>query len=423
MIPFFCLRFFPEKRKTPLKIELFNQKILGGILILLRFFSTLFIVLLVLSFIPSAVFAASASVSHKRFISLASGLHHGNFDGTFYDGVALRLHPAHLKQGTDTSGKYHSGTYYYGTWTSPVINENFLESIASWEANTPLNTWIEVELRVQSGNRWSSWYSMGVWHENDLPFRRHSVSGQSDEFGRVSVDTLVLNQTVSAVQARVTLFTTEPGRSPVLTSLGLSVASGKDEPGQVPGTGLTSALDVPMRSQMVYPDGGEVWCSPTSVSMVMAYWAKVMNQPGWDQPVPQVVTKVWDYVYDGGGNWAFNTAYAASAGLEAKVVRLKSLADAEQWIAHRVPVIASIAYGKGELPGSPIPSSNGHLLVIRGFDEKGDVLTNDPAGPSDGEVRITYPREAFEKAFLNHSNGTVYLIYPKGWDIPQGDRW
>jgi hypothetical protein len=149
----------------------------------------------------------------------------------------------------------------------------------------------------------------------------------------------------------------------------------------------------------------------------------VMNQPGWDQPVPQVVTKVWDYVYDGGGNWTFNTAYAASNGLEAKVVRLKSLADAERWTAHRVPVIASIAYGEGELPGSPIPSSNGHLLVIRGFDENGDVLTNDPAGPSDDQVRITYPREAFEKAFLNHSNGTVYLIYPKGWDIPLGDRW
>ena len=61
------------------------------------------------------------------------------------------------------------------------------------------------------------------------------------------------------------------------------------------------------------------------------------------------------YVYDGGGNWAFNTAYAASAGLEAKVVRLKSLADAEQWIAHRVPVIASIAYGKRGTAREPDP--------------------------------------------------------------------
>lgn len=390
---------------------------------MLRFFSTLFIVLLVLSFIPSHVFAKSASNSHKQFISLESQLHQGVFDGTFYDGDTLRLNPSQLKQGKDTSGKYHSGSYYYGTWTSPVIHENFLESIASWKANTPENTWIEVELRTRHGSSWSSWYSMGVWHENNHPFKRHSVSGQADEFGRVSVDTLVLNQSASAVQARVTLFTTTTRSTPALSSLGLAITSGKDQPGQVPGTGVTSALDVPMRSQMIYPDGGEVWCSPTSVSMVMAYWAKVMNQPEWDQPVPQVVEKVWDYVYDGGGNWSFNTAYAASTGLEAKVVRLTSLADAEQWTAQGVPVIASIAYGEGELPGSPIPGSNGHLLVIRGFDENGDVLTNDPAGPSDQEVRIKYRREAFEKAFLNHSNGTVYLIYPSGWDIPPGDQW
>ena len=390
---------------------------------MLRYFPILFIVLLVLSFIPSFVFAKSANDSHKRFISLNPHFHHGSFNGTFYDGEALRLNPSQLKEGNDTSGKYHSGSYYYGTWTSPVIYENFLDSIASWTANTPENTWIEVELRIQNGSSWSSWYSMGVWHESDQPFQRHSVSGQSDEFGRVSVDTLILEQPASAVQARVTLFTTVPGLTPALSSLGISVASGKDEPGQVPRTGKVSALDVPMRSQMIYPDGGEVWCSPTSVSMVMAYWAKVMNQSEWDQPVPEVAEKVWDHVYDGAGNWSFNTAYASSRGLEAKVVRLTSLADAEQWTAHHVPVIASIAYGEGELPGSPIPRSNGHLLVIRGFDENGDVLTNDPAGPSDREVRIKYPREAFEKAFLNHSNGTVYLIYPSSWDTPPGDRW
>ena len=32
-------------------------------------------------------------------------------------------------------------------------------------------------------------------------------------------------------------------------------------------------LAVPARSQMVYPNGGETWCSPVSLWMVMAYWA------------------------------------------------------------------------------------------------------------------------------------------------------
>ncbi len=32
-------------------------------------------------------------------------------------------------------------------------------------------------------------------------------------------------------------------------------------------------LAVPARSQMVYPNGGETWCSPVSLWMVMVYWA------------------------------------------------------------------------------------------------------------------------------------------------------
>ena len=63
---------------------------------------------------------------------------------------------------------------------------------------------------------------------------------------------------------------------------------------------------------MVYPDGGEVWCSPTSTSMVLAYWA---GDTGPCEPrVRAAVEGVYDWVYDGHGNWPFNTAYAATAG-------------------------------------------------------------------------------------------------------------
>jgi len=57
-------------------------------------------------------------------------------------------------------------------------------------------------------------------------------------------------------------------------------------------------------------------------------------------------------------------------------------------------------------------------LVIRGFDEQGDVLTNDPAAPTNDEVRITYDRQEVERLWLEHSNGTAYLIYPPGWQTP-----
>jgi Peptidase_C39 like family len=84
-------------------------------------------------------------------------------------------------------------------------------------------------------------------------------------------------------------------------------------------------LDVPARSQMAYPEGGEIWCSPTSLSMVMSYWAGQTGLPELNHPVPVVAVGTYDYVYQGWGNWSFNTAYASSYGLEAAVSRFSSI--------------------------------------------------------------------------------------------------
>jgi hypothetical protein len=70
-----------------------------------------------------------------------------------------------------------------------------------------------------------------------------------------------------------------------------------------------------------------------------------------------------------------------------------------------------------------VPSTDGHVLVIVGFTETGDVVVNDPAAdPRLGlSVRRVYPRGAFERLWLAHSGGTVYLIYPTGSPLPPAD--
>ncbi|MFD1394349.1 peptidase C39 family protein [Kroppenstedtia eburnea] len=382
-----------------------------------RIWLTALSLLLIMGILSPSV-GAQEKVGNKTFREVKD-FKGGHFDGTHKKGSNLVLNRGKLHKGTDTSGRYHGGDYYYGRWTAPVDAVDFDEAIASWQAVTPEGTWVEVELRARTEAGWTGWYSMGVWHSNDQPFQRHSVSGQRDEQGRVATDTLVMNHPASQVQARVTLFTEDRFLSPTLRSFGIAFSRGENEPGKVPFRGVTSSLDVPMRSQMIYPDGGEVWCSPTSTSMVMAYWANVTGKREWNQPVPTVVKGVWDYVYDGGGNWPYNTAYAASRGLEGKVVRMESMAEMERWVEAGVPVIISLAFKEGELTGSPIKSSGGHLLVVRGFDKNGDVLVNDPAGPADEQVRFTYKRAELEKLWLKHSNGTTYLIHPPGWKTPK----
>jgi hypothetical protein len=133
-----------------------------------------------------------------------------------------------------------------------------------------------------------------------------------------------------------------------------------------------------------------------------------------------VVARTSDPIYDGWGNWSFNVAFAGTLGLNAYVTRLHSLSQLEGWLQANIPIIASLAFRPGELPGTPIAESSGHLLVIRGFDANGNVITNDPAAdPRKGQsTRIVYPRKAFEQAWLKGSNGTVYIIYPNNYTVP-----
>jgi hypothetical protein len=94
------------------------------------------------------------------------------------------------------------------------------------------------------------------------------------------------------------------------------------------------------------------------------------------------------------------------------------MAQIEEWISADVPVVISFAFGEGELPGTPISSSAGHIMVVRGFDASGNVIVNDPAAAADDAVRIVYDRAKLEELWLGHSGGTVYLIYPKNHPIP-----
>jgi Peptidase_C39 like family len=167
---------------------------------------------------------------------------------------------------------------------------------------------------------------------------------------------------------------------------------------------------VPTCTQQAYPDGGEGWCSPTSTSMVLGYWS---HDTGPCEPrVRAAVAGVYDWVYDGHGNWPFNTAYGATQGLEAYVARFTGLDQAETWIAAGVPVVISYSWTEGALTGAPVRSSKGHLGVIVGFDPEGNPVMNDPAARTDAEVRRTYPRGQLEALWQEHSGGTAYLMYP-----------
>ena len=347
---------------------------------------------------------------------------------------AITIDPGAAKPETDPypAGGYYGGNFYnagsfvVGEATSPVVESTFAfhEAIASWNADTPPETWVETLIRADIGGRWTKWYNLGVWASDFSTVERHSVRLQGDGDGFVAVDTLVVtNKTAAtAYQLKLRLFSANDAAPTVrYAAVATSTTPGK-KPALQSGDPdyWNTILQVPECSQMVYPDGGEVWCSPTSTSMVLGYWEQhaTGSTADCETRVRAAVDGVYDWLYDGHGNWPFNTAYAGSLGYEAYVARFSSFAQAEPWIDAGVPVVFSFAWKKGSLTGAAIPSSNGHLSVLVGFDAAGNPIVNDPAAASDGDVQRTYLRSELESLWLEASGGTVYLIYPQDHAVP-----
>jgi hypothetical protein len=372
-----------------------------------------------------------------RWRAAENGFNSWTFDGVVLNGGALQLDSETANPGSDAAGAYNGGNYYnggsylVGEATSPEIPAgfNYKEAIASWNASTPAGTWVEIQFRADYGTHWSKWYVLGIWASDNTPeFRRHSVKQQGDTDGFVAVDTFVSSskkEVTNKFQLKLRLFSSDGTVTPTVQNA--SVAYSTEAPKKAGVSTRNSAhwntlIDIPEYSQYVYPDGGEAWCSPVSTAMVLADLDNYTGLP--ETRVRAAVDGVFDWIYDGHGNWPFNTAYAASQGYEGYVARFSSLESAERFVAVGVPVIMSIAWDKGDLTNSGIDSTPGHLLVVVGFDVDGNPIVNDPANdpalPNDSPVQRTYLRDEFEALWLQASGGTVYLIYPSTMDdVPE----
>ena len=346
------------------------------------------------------------------------------------------------------TARYARSTWERGTWTSPWTTPGFAftELVPSWEARTPVGTFVQVNVRGRSADgTLSSWDSLGRWSSHDAGFRRTSQGSQPDDLGTVATDTWKVAG-LTAWQVRVTLLR-EAGSTatPRLDAVGAMVSrlpATADVATSEPGVARGTVLAVPTYSQMVheghYPQwggGGQAWCSPTSLAMVLGYYRALppAKQTSWvgshsARVVDHLARMTYDYGYRGTGNWPFNTAYAATRVQQAFVTRFASLRDVEQLIAVGIPVISSISFRTGELRGAPIGGTNGHILVVVGFTESGDVVVNDPAAdPGQGErVRRVYDRGQFEDVWLRRgtsaggSGGLGYVV--RDADHPLPDR-
>ncbi|MFH2116265.1 MAG: M15 family metallopeptidase [Spirochaetota bacterium] len=331
-----------------------------------------------------------------------------------------------------------------GQVDSPVLETSFAFSAAipSWSADTPDGSWLEVLIRARCADLWSRWFSMGIWASGNSTVQRHSIAGQKDAGARLDTDTLRLEVPADALQIRIRLFSKDDRTLPSLRRV--CVAYSDPKPVAAPAAKATATMmpdkmgeparadvaagqaswsgelaGVPRCSQMVYPDGGKLWCSPTCVAMILSYWRKASG--ACEAGIRKTVAGTHDCVYGGNGNWAFNTAYAVAEGFEACVARFSSLAQLEPWLAAGVPVALSISWNNDEgrvLSGAPLSSSSGHLTLLVGFNAAGNPIMHEPASPDNGSVRRIYRRAELRERWLTASGGACYLIHPRGHSVP-----
>ncbi len=318
------------------------------------------------------------------------------------------------------------GSYVFGSALSgelPIAG-GFDNVVPSFDVLTPPGTWVRLTLAARVEGQWTRDYDFGVWALDTGTVTRHSGGRQEDEQGKVLTDTLVLKQRADALRMTVWLYSTQPGTTPRVRALAAAATDtgrvARDEASDRRAWG--TVLRVPGRSQLLYPPDGGVWCSPTSVSMLLAYWGERLGREELVVPVPEAASRVYDAVYKGTGNWPFNTAYAAALGqgaLHGMVARFDSFTQVERLISAGIPVSISIAFEKGQLTGAPMERSDGHLIVVKGFSPEGDVVCNDPAFSSDAAVNVTYRREELRRAW-DHSRRSAYVLWPSGTALPTG---
>lgn len=334
-------------------------------------------------------------------------------------------------------------------WTSPETGIAFpaAELVVSWNATTQPGSWLLIEARVgddQDAHEWSDWMVMGKWAADDPQtggaLERTTVADQKSVWGAVDADVFraAEERRFTRFQVRITAHPNAAGEHPQVRLVAGS-ASAFDLPAGAERTvsapvSVGREIAVPHLSQRRHIDtfahwdsGGQSWCSPTSTTMLLRYWdvAPTEEESRWvghdiDPDVVHGVRQVFDLDFAGAGNWTFNVAYAATRGLRAYVTRLRSLVEAEQFIAAGVPLVVSVSFEKDELDGAGY-RTDGHLLTIVGFTEDGDVISNDPNShgiAENSQVRSVYRRDQFENVWLGDRGGLTYVMHPRDVALP-----
>jgi hypothetical protein len=281
----------------------------------------------------------------------------------------------------------------------------FDELLLSWNAHRPLQGHYVILSSISFQNKWSPWLLYAVWGAQDQ-FSFHDTTPHAPVHSFQDQVEMLENKTASGFRIRI-----EACGGATLDHfyhLYACISTQSNKPIWAKPHDSFPPLTVPGLSQLcLNHPRAKSFCSPTSTTSVIQYIL------GHTRPNPLDFAKnVYDAGFDIYGNWSFNVAQAfveLGAQWQCYYARTEGFSTICQYLKKNLPVVVSI---KGTLTGSPLPYSNGHLIVIRGYEANThQVLCMDPAFPSNEQTMISYQWEEFMQAWKSR-NHLGYFFFP-----------
>ncbi|MGP1272521.1 MAG: C39 family peptidase [Phycisphaerales bacterium] len=304
------------------------------------------------------------------------------------------------------------------------IGEPFTELVPSWNVRRDSDAAVAVEVRVREAatGTWSPWLRVG--HVGSEPAPGEPV--REWEGGRVAVDLIEVTEAHDAAEYR---FVGDGGfaveRYAQVTSLGARVwicgtgidprylaqhaynAQAYNIRGRA-GTTTDEPIEHPTPFRTQHTDRAELagrLCSPTAVAMVLA-------SHDLESDVQTIADAVRDPDFDLYGNWPRNVQVAFEMGLPGFVARFRTWAEVEASLRRHGPMVISLKAAPGELPAAPYDTTEGHLIVLRGFDGAGHAIVSDPSVPTAEQGELLYPLDDLAVCWFGRGQGTAYVFTP-----------
>lgn len=309
-----------------------------------------------------------------------------------------------------------------GVWTSPELDVPAFEYlVASWGADTPDGTWVEIKARayVDMYDQWSGWLSWGKWGTS---VKRGSAD-TSETLAEVDTDTLIIlgskGETSSRIQLMAVLHSDDAAVTPTLRQVcttSKNTLEGQAIPTYHPNAGMELPekvlLDTPCYSQMIRDSAiGSVICSPTSMTMLLND-----RNSALDLLPEEVALREFDFNYQGFGNWPFTVAAAGAYGYSA-YCHYADLDFVREELACGRSVAMSVRYSSRTTGNNPYlengaaGDTSGHLIVIVGYETIDGVdyfYSNDSAATGDAScAHRRYRADQLETAW---SGRLAYVV-------------